>query len=194
MPIPFLFLPPQGDKTRDWARRLGEVVPELEIIAPETMEGAEQAVSDGSRRLWHDPAEPAGTRRKFALVAGASQAAPPAGYYYPELIAHPVREHQRGASDPRDHVRHRVGFSRAGHAEQRLIGEPVVQAFDDALDRLRLVAGGRERLVQAERAPREGEDLRFLGRVDRLRIDIRDDRCGKRGFSHSESRVTDRRR
>ena len=42
MSIPFLFLPPQGEKTRDWARRLGEAAPELEIIAPETMEGAEQ--------------------------------------------------------------------------------------------------------------------------------------------------------
>src|ERR671918_121856 len=45
MPIPFLFLPPQGEKTRDWARRLGEAVPQLEIIAPETIEGAEPLIA-----------------------------------------------------------------------------------------------------------------------------------------------------
>ena len=45
MPLTFLMLPPQGDRTREWARRLSEAHPELEIIAPETMEGAEQAIT-----------------------------------------------------------------------------------------------------------------------------------------------------
>ena len=41
------------------------------------------------------------------------------------------REHERGPTDARDHVRHRVGLARAGHAEQRLVGEPVVQPLDE---------------------------------------------------------------
>ena len=45
MPTTFLMLPPQSELTREWARRLAEAAPELEIIAPETMEGAEQAIA-----------------------------------------------------------------------------------------------------------------------------------------------------
>jgi hypothetical protein len=45
MPIPMLFLPPQSDKTREWARRVADACPELEIIVPETREGAEQAIA-----------------------------------------------------------------------------------------------------------------------------------------------------
>jgi phosphoglycerate dehydrogenase-like enzyme len=89
MPTIFLMLPPQSETTREWARRLGQAAPELEIIAPETMEGAEQAIGH---------AEGAFGRIAPALLARADklrwlqapQAAPPAGFYYPELIAHPV--------------------------------------------------------------------------------------------------------
>ena len=45
MPIPMLFLPPQSDKTRDWAKAVAEACPELEVIVPETREGAEQAIA-----------------------------------------------------------------------------------------------------------------------------------------------------
>src|ERR1043165_8464934 len=89
MPIPFLFLPPQGDKTRDWARRLGEAVPELEIIAPETMEGAEQAIAGADGAYGRIPPALLARADKLRWLQ-APQAAPPAGFYYPELIAHPV--------------------------------------------------------------------------------------------------------
>jgi hypothetical protein len=45
MPTTFLMLPPQSELTREWARRLAEAAPEIDIIAPETMEGAEQAIA-----------------------------------------------------------------------------------------------------------------------------------------------------
>src|ERR1700720_3070675 len=45
MPIPFLMLPPQSEKTRKWAKAVAEACPELEIIIPETREGAEQAIA-----------------------------------------------------------------------------------------------------------------------------------------------------
>ena len=89
MPTTFLMLPPQGEKTRAWARRLAEASPELEIIAPETMEGAEQAIAlaDGA----YGTIPPALLARAERLRwLQAPQAAPPAGFYYPELIAHPV--------------------------------------------------------------------------------------------------------
>ena len=71
MPTTFLMLPPQSETTREWARRLAEAAPELEIIAPETMEGAEQAIgtaegrSAGSRRRCsRAPSGCAGCRRR----------------------------------------------------------------------------------------------------------------------------------
>ena len=89
MPIPFIFLPPQGDKSRDWARRLAEAAPELEIIAPETMEGAEQAIAMAEGAYGTIPPRLLARAEKLRWLQ-APQAAPPAGFYYPELIAHPV--------------------------------------------------------------------------------------------------------
>src|SRR5258707_1295798 len=89
MPTTFLMLPPQSELTREWARRLAEGAPELEIIAPETMEGAEQAIGDAEGAFGRIP--PALLARADRLRwLQAPQAAPPAGFYYPELIAHPV--------------------------------------------------------------------------------------------------------
>src|ERR1041385_8024284 len=89
MPITFLMLPPQGDRTREWARRLSQIHPELEIIAPETMEGAEQAITGAEGAYGTIPPALLAHAEKLRWLQ-APQAAPPAGYYYPELIAHPV--------------------------------------------------------------------------------------------------------
>src|SRR5437868_13204064 len=87
MPVTFLMLPPQSEKTREWARRLAEAAPDLDIVAPETMEGAEQAIPLAEGAYGTIP--PALLQRADKLRwLQAPQAAPPAGYYYPELIAH----------------------------------------------------------------------------------------------------------
>ena len=70
------------------------------------------------------------------------------------------REHDGRPAGARDHVRHRVGLAGTGHAEQRLERQAVVDAFDQAVDRGRLVAGGREGLVQLERRIGKGDDGR----------------------------------
>src|SRR6266851_4582425 len=89
MPTTFLMLPPQSETTREWARRLAEATPELDIIAPETMEGAEQAIGMAEGAFGRIP--PALLARADRLRwLQAPQAAPPAGFYYPELIEHPV--------------------------------------------------------------------------------------------------------
>ena len=89
MPTTFLMLPPQSELTREWARRLAEAAPELEIIAPETMEGAEQAIAGADGAYGRIPPALLARADKLRWLQ-APQAAPPAGFYYPELIAHPV--------------------------------------------------------------------------------------------------------
>ena len=90
MPIPMLFLPPQGDNTRKWAKAVAEACPELEVIVPETREGAEQAIALAEGAFGTIPAALL-PRAGHLRWLQAPQAAPPAGYYYPELIAHPVQ-------------------------------------------------------------------------------------------------------
>src|SRR5258708_13152004 len=89
MPTTFLMLPPQSETTREWARRLAEATPELDIIAPETMEGAEQAIAMADGAYGRIPPTLLARADKLRWLQ-APQAAPPAGFYYPELIAHPV--------------------------------------------------------------------------------------------------------
>jgi phosphoglycerate dehydrogenase-like enzyme len=89
MPIPFLMLPPQDEKTRDWARRLSAAHPGLEIIAPETLEGAAQAVALAEGAYGTIPPALLARAERLRWLQ-APQAAPPAGYYYKELVEHPV--------------------------------------------------------------------------------------------------------
>jgi len=89
MPTTFLMLPPQSDLTREWARRLGEAAPELDIIAPETVEGAEQAIGHAEGAFGRLPPTLLARADKLRWLQ-APQAAPPAGFYYKELIEHPV--------------------------------------------------------------------------------------------------------
>ena len=90
MTIPFLMLPPQSDKTRDWGRRLAADHSELEVIVAETREGAEQAMPLAEGAYGTIPPDLLPKAQKLRWLQ-APQAAPPAGYYYPELIAHQVQ-------------------------------------------------------------------------------------------------------
>lgn len=89
MPVTFLMLPPQSGQTRDWARRLAADNPDLEVIAPETMAGAEQAIATAEGAFGTIPPALLARADKLRWLQ-APQAAPPAGYYYRELIEHPV--------------------------------------------------------------------------------------------------------
>src|SRR5262249_31991515 len=84
-----LIMPPQNDKTRDWGQRIGAAQPELEIIVPETIEGAEQAIAMADAAYGTIPPALLARAQKLRWLQ-APQAAPPAGYYYRELIEHPV--------------------------------------------------------------------------------------------------------
>ncbi len=90
MPTKFVFYPPQRENTRLWAKRLSDSVPGLNVVAPETEAGARKELRDADAAF--------GTLPKDALAGAtglrwlqAPAAAPPAGYYYPELIKHQVQ-------------------------------------------------------------------------------------------------------
>ena len=85
----FVMLPPHTDTTRDWGKRLAETVPEARVVVAEDPETAAREIVDAEAAF--------GWLNKDLLAAGkklrwlqAPQAAPAAGYYYPELIAHPL--------------------------------------------------------------------------------------------------------
>jgi phosphoglycerate dehydrogenase-like enzyme len=85
----FVMLPPQTDITRYWGKRLVEAVPEARIIVAEDTDSAAREILDAEAAfgwLGNDLLQKA---KKLRWLQ-APQAAPPAGYYYPELIAHPV--------------------------------------------------------------------------------------------------------
>jgi phosphoglycerate dehydrogenase-like enzyme len=93
MPTPnsfkFVMLPPQTAITRNWAQRLAAEVPEVRVVVAEDAETALREIVDAEAafgRLPHDVLAKA-TRLRWLQ---APQAAPAAGYYYPELIAHPL--------------------------------------------------------------------------------------------------------
>ena len=89
MPVTLLMLPPQTPKTREWAARLAAALPDLSVVVAEDPDHAARAISSAETAF--GTIAPALLREATRLRwLQAPQAAPPAGYYYPELIAHPV--------------------------------------------------------------------------------------------------------
>ena len=89
MPTRFLMLPPQNETTRDWGLRLAAAIPELEVVVAEDMARAEATIGEAEATFGTIPPALLRQARRLKWLQ-APQAAPPAGYYYPELIAHPV--------------------------------------------------------------------------------------------------------
>ena len=84
-----LMLPPQTKLTHQWAERLALDVPDVSVIVAEDAGKAARAIAEADCAYGTLPRAllPAATRLRWLQ---APQAAPPAGWYYPELIAHPV--------------------------------------------------------------------------------------------------------
>ena len=89
MPFTLLMLPPQTETTSAWAQRLAAELPFVRVVAAATEAEATAAIPTAEAAF--------GTLNPQMLAAAgrlrwlaAPQAAPPAGYYYPELVAHPV--------------------------------------------------------------------------------------------------------
>jgi phosphoglycerate dehydrogenase-like enzyme len=84
-----VMLPPQTGITRGWAARLAAEVPEAEVVVADDMAAAEAAIgtADGVFGTLTPALLAKATRLRWLQ---APQAAPPAGFYFPELVAHPL--------------------------------------------------------------------------------------------------------
>lgn len=85
----FLMLPPQSAVTREWARRLGEDVPDVRTVVAENEEDVERELAGAEAALGRIPDRLLARADRLRWLQ-APQAAPPAGYYSPALIEHPV--------------------------------------------------------------------------------------------------------
>ncbi len=89
MTTTLLMLPPQTSITREWARRLAEAQPDLSVIVVENEADAAGAIARADAAFGTVPPALLRSASKLRWIQ-APQAAPPAGWYYPELIAHPA--------------------------------------------------------------------------------------------------------
>jgi phosphoglycerate dehydrogenase-like enzyme len=85
----FVMLPPQSDVTREWGRNLSEAMPEVRVVVAENQETAEREIVDAEAAFGKLPRELLAKATRLRWLQ-APQAAPAAGYYYPELIEHPL--------------------------------------------------------------------------------------------------------
>src|SRR5437867_967293 len=79
----------QAAKTRGWAARVKAGVPGLEVVVAEDAAAARAAIADADCAFGTLPADLLGQAKRLRWLQ-APQAAPPAGYYYPALVQHPV--------------------------------------------------------------------------------------------------------
>lgn len=84
-----LMAPPQTPTTREWAARVAAALPELTVVVAETPDDAARAAPDADAAFGTLPPELLRSAKRLRWLQ-APQAAPPAGYYSPELVAHPV--------------------------------------------------------------------------------------------------------
>src|SRR5258705_12892390 len=89
MPTEFVMLPPQNEQTREWGTRLAAALPELKVVVAENHTHAAQVIAHADAVFGTIPPDLWRQAQRLRWLQ-APQAAPPAGYYYPELIAHPV--------------------------------------------------------------------------------------------------------
>ena len=83
-----VMLPPQTEIYRGWARRLAAELPVQVVVAENEAEAAD-AIADADAAFGPLPA-PILARANRLRWLQAHHAAPPAGFYYDELVAHPV--------------------------------------------------------------------------------------------------------
>ena len=84
-----LMLPPQTATTRSWAARVADALPGLDVIVAEDPAQAAHVATYADAAFGTMPPALVRTAAKLRWLQ-APQAAPPAGYYTPELVAHPA--------------------------------------------------------------------------------------------------------
>jgi phosphoglycerate dehydrogenase-like enzyme len=89
MAFTFLFLPPQNGTTREWAGQLRQALPAVNVLVAETTDEAERQIAQADAAFGKLSPELLQRAENLRWLQ-APAIAPPAGYYFPELIAHPV--------------------------------------------------------------------------------------------------------
>ncbi len=89
MPTTLLMLPPQTKITREWAARVADAIQELSVVVAEDGDEARRSIADAEAAFGTIPPELLARASRLRWLQ-APQAAPPAGYYYPALVAHPA--------------------------------------------------------------------------------------------------------
>jgi phosphoglycerate dehydrogenase-like enzyme len=89
MSFKLVMLPPQTQVYRNWGKALQEEFSGLEVVIAETDDQAAAAIVEADGAVGGLPKDLLAKATKLRWLQ-SHQAAPPAGYYYPELIAHPL--------------------------------------------------------------------------------------------------------
>jgi phosphoglycerate dehydrogenase-like enzyme len=84
-----VMLPPHNDVRRRWAARIAADETGVHVLQPETTEEAVRDIAEADAAFGTIVPEVLAAARRLRWLQ-APNAAPPAGFYYPELIAHPV--------------------------------------------------------------------------------------------------------
>jgi phosphoglycerate dehydrogenase-like enzyme len=84
-----VMLPPHNDVRRRWAARIAADETGVHVLQPETTEEAVRDIAEADAAFGTIVPEVLAAARRLRCLQ-APNAAPPAGFYYPELIAHPV--------------------------------------------------------------------------------------------------------
>ncbi len=89
MSFRFLFLPPQTDITREWAERLAAEQSGIDVVVAEDEAQASTAIVDADAAFGRLHPQLLARARKLRWLQ-SPQIAPPPGYYFQELITHPL--------------------------------------------------------------------------------------------------------
>src|ERR687886_597324 len=89
MAFKLVFLPPQTETTRQWAARVAETVPEAQVVVAENEDTARREILDAQGAFGIISPDVLDRATELRWLQ-APQAGPPAGFYYRELIEHPV--------------------------------------------------------------------------------------------------------
>ena len=85
----FVFLPPVKDTQRHWAEQLARDVPDADVVVAETRDDAKREIADAGGVFGTLDPELLGLAQQLKWLQ-APAIAPPAGFYFKELIEHPV--------------------------------------------------------------------------------------------------------
>lgn len=89
MMFKFVFLPPSNSVLRAWASELVDRVPGIHVVVTDTHSEAEREIAAADAAFGMLSADLLGKAEQLRWLQ-APAAAPPAGYYYPELVQHPL--------------------------------------------------------------------------------------------------------